>query len=181
MEDSVGTIFYIIIMVIVLAASILKKKKGKVQKPATVSGTSSDEPHSKPSAGQKIESLLSGFLKDQFPETAQKEDFPEIYEEEVKEPVIEKHVKPVEPIQVKHEEGQSVFAYDDPTTPKIETGIYKNLETSKYHIDHDSVHSSVYEDSIEENEIGKIVEEFDLKKAIIYSEILNPKYFKIQE
>ena len=181
MEDSVGTIFYIIIMVIVLAASILKKKKGKVQKPETVSGTSPDEPHSKPSAGQKIESLLSEFLKDQFPETAQEEDFPEIYDEEAHEPVIVKHVKPVEPIQAKHEEGQSVFAYDDPSTPKIETDIYKNLETSNYQIDHDSVHSSIYKDFIEENEIGKIVEEFDLKKAIIYSEILNPKYFKIQE
>lgn len=181
MEDSVGTIFYIIIMVIVLAASILKKRKRKVQKPATVPGTSPDEPHSKPSAGQKTESLLSKFLKDQFPETAQEEDFREIYEEEVKEPVIEKHVKPVEPVQSKHEEGQSVFAYDDPSTTKIETGLYKNLETSKYQIVDDSVHSSAYKDFIKENEIGKIIEEFDLKKAIIYSEILNPKYFKIQE
>ena len=181
MVDSVGTIFYIILMVIVLAASILKKKKGKVQKPATVSGTSSDEPHSKPSAEQKIESLLSEFLKDQLPETAQKEDFTEIYEEEVKEPVIEKHVKPVEPVRPKYEEGQSVFAYDDPTTPKIETELYKDLETSKYQIKDDSVHSSAYKDFIKENEIGKIIAELDLKKAIIYSEILNPKYFKIQE
>ena len=34
---------------------------------------------------------------------------------------------------------------------------------------------------IKENEIGKIIEEFDLKKAIIYSEIIDPKYFKIQK
>lgn len=175
MEDSIGTIFYIILMILVLGASLLKKKK-KLRKPQSAPGTPSGGTQSKPSTGQRIENIFSEFLKDQFPEAMQEEEFPEIVEEIEIKPEIKKPAKTMDKASLFSNEGQSVFNLDDPNTPTIETGIYDTLATADK--------TPLFSDSnniIQENEIGKIINEFDLKKAIIYSEILNPKYFKIQE
>ena len=175
MEDSIGTIFYIILMILVLGASLLKKKK-RLQKPSTTSGSPGRETQSKPSTGKRIENIFSEFLKDQFPEAMQEEEFPEILEEIDVKPEIKKPAMTMERANLISNEGQTAFSLDDPNTPTIETGIYDKLATADK-----APLLSDYNNIIQENEIGKIIEEFDLKKAIIYSEILKPKYFKIQE
>lgn len=175
MEDSIGTIFYIILMILVLGASLLKKKK-RSQKPGSAASTPAGGTQSKPSTGQRIENIFSDFLKDQFPEAVQEEEFPEIFEEIEVRPEVKKPAKTAERATLISNEGQSVFNLDDPNTPTIETGIYNNLATA----DKTPLYSD-YNNIIQENEIGKTIEEFDLKKAIIYSEIIKPKYFKIQE
>ncbi|MDX2442179.1 MAG: hypothetical protein QNK30_00135 [Bacteroidales bacterium] len=181
MEDSVGTIFYIVIMVVILGASLLKKRK-RVRKPGTVAGSSGNAPKQKPTTGQKLESVFSEFLRDQFPDVNQEDEISEISEEEIiTEPADKKYEKIIERDSDVPKEGISVFANDDPNTPIIETGLFKNLATSKYQIADEFNYSENEEGYIKENEIGKLVEEFDLRKAIIYSEILSPKYFKIQE
>lgn len=181
MEDSVGTIFYIIIMIAILGASLLKKRK-KTQKPGVVGKSTGNTPPQKPTTGQKLENIFSEFLQDQFPDAMQEDKFPEISEEEViAKPVDKKHEKIIEHDSDVPKEGISVFANDDPNTPIIETGLLKDLATAKFEIADEINKSENDKGFIKENEIGKLVEEFDLKKAIIYSEILSPKYFKIQE
>ena len=180
MEDSIGTIFYIVLMILVLGASLLKKKK-RLQKPGSAPGNPTRGTQSKPSTGKKLENIFSEFLKDQFPEVVQEDEFPEIIEEIEVKPEIKKPVKTMERASLISNEGQTAFALDDPSTPTIETGIYDNLATAHYKTTANKPINSDYNNVIKENEIGNIIEEFDLKKAIIYSEILKPKYFKISE
>ena len=69
-------------------------------------------------------------------------------------------------------EGVTAFAQDDPDTARIETGLMDSLAIPII----DPVNA--FDEEIESgSELGTLIEDFDIKKAIIYSEILNPKYF----
>ena len=75
-----------------------------------------------------------------------------------------------EEIEPETKEGVSVFAQDNPETAKIETGLMNSLATKGMDM------ASPISEEIEITELGNIIDDFEIKKAIIYSEILYPKY-----
>ena len=173
MEDSISTIVYLVITFIILAASFLKKRKKAIPKAVSSDSFESlpeEEPETKaPKKG--IESFLNTLLEEQSP-FAQELDSPsqptdDFFEETEFEEEWEEKKEEIEPETM---EGVSVFAQDDPNTVKIETGIIDSMATKKM-----EVYGSIDEE-IELTELDTLVEDFEIKKAIIYSEILNPKY-----
>ncbi len=174
MEDSISTIVYLVITFVILAASFLKKKKKGIPKPVSSDSFESlpeEEPETRaPKKG--IENFLNTLLEEQSPFAQEldsppqaNDDFSE--ENEFKEEWEEKK----EEIEPKTKEGVSVFAQDDPNTVKIETGIMDSMATKGMDV------AGSIDEEIELTEMGTLVKDFDIKKAIIYSEILNPKYF----
>ncbi|MEA1897526.1 MAG: hypothetical protein U9N53_07665 [Bacteroidota bacterium] len=174
MEDSISTIIYLVITFVILAASFLKKKKKTI--PKTVSSESfeslpEDKPETK-SPKKGIEGFLNTLLEEQSP-FAQELDSPlqssdDFFEENEFEEEWEEKKEVIEP---KTKEGVSIFTQDDPNTVKIETGLLDSMATQKIEV------SGSTDEEIELTELNTLVEDFEIKKAIIYSEILNPKYF----
>jgi len=173
MEDSISTIVYLVITVIILAASFLKKKKKAI--PKVVSSDSFESlPEEKPETKvpkKGIEGFLNTLLEEQSP-FAQELDSPpqatdDFFEDNEFEEEWEEKKKEIEP---ETREGVSVFARDDPNTVSIETGILDSMATKDMEI------SGSTDEEIELTELDTLVEDFEIKKAIIYSEILNPKY-----
>ncbi len=171
MEDSVSTIVYIIITFIILIVSIIKKRNKKKLIPKTVSSESfesipEEQAEAKAPKGG-IEGFLNTLLEEQSPFSEESnspsqstEDFFEDFEDEQEE---EKKIEA---------EGVTAFAQDDPNTARIETGLMDSLAIPII----DPVNA--FDEEIESgSELGTLIEDFDIKKAIIYSEILNPKYF----
>ena len=174
MEDSISTIVYLVITFVILAASFLRKKKKSI--PKTVSSDSfeslpEEEPETKaPKKG--IEGFLNTLLEEQSPfaqeSDAQPQATDDFFEENEFEEEWEEKKEEIEP---EIREGVSVFDQDDPDTGKIETGLMDSLATKGM----ESFDST--DEEIELTELDTLVKNFEIKKAIIYSEILNPKYF----
>ena len=174
MEDSVSTIVYLVITFIILIASIIKKRKKNI--PKTV-GSDNFEPNQEekpvtdaPKKG--IEGFLNTLLEEQSPFAQELDSTPppsdNILEETEFEEEWEEKKEEIEP---ETREGVSVFAKDDPETAKIETGLMNSLATKNM----DNL--STVSEELEISELENLIDEFEIKKAIIYSEILYPKYF----
>ena len=174
MEDSISTIVYLVITFVILAASFLKKKKKGIPK-AVSSDSFESLPEEKPEikAPKKgIESFLNTLLEDQSPFAQELDAQPQATDDFVKENEFEEEWEEKnEEIEPKTKEGVSVFTRDDPYTVKIETGLLDSMATKI------TEPLSSTDEKFELTELDTLVEDFEIKKAIIYSEILNPKYF----
>jgi hypothetical protein len=178
MDSSSGTIIYLILMVLVFAASAMKKKKRR-------SPADKTDPQGKPATatpGGKITDFLNKLMDEAIPEVKQpahqfpddlfpdeptiNKDFPEAVDEMESESFIP--------------EGVSVFSNDDPSTSFIETGIEDALATTSHKMPEEKIKQRDLTRSYE-NDLDTIITNFDFKKAIIFSEILKPKYFKIHD
>ena len=174
MEDSISTIVYLVITVVILAASFLKKRKKAI--PKTVSSDSFESlPDEKPETQtpkRGIESFLNTLLEEQSPFARELDSSPQATDDFFEENEFEEEWKEKkEEIEPETGEGVSVFAQDDPNTVKIETGMREAMST-----EHMADSISV-DEKIKPTELETLVEDFEIKKAIIYSEILNPKHF----
>jgi len=174
MEDSISTILYLVITFIVLVVSVIKKRKKNI--PKTV-GSDSFEPiqeeDTEPKAPKKgIESFLNTLLEEQSPFVQENSSSPQNVDESFeKDEFIEEWEEKKEEIEPDTNEGITVFAQDDPNTAKVETGLLNSMATKDM-----EMNSSIDKES-EVPELRSLIEDFEVKKAIIYSEILNPKYF----
>ena len=178
-SNSIGTIVYIIIMILVFVGSALKKKKKRP------SGK-------KPSPAFKIPSLktqdtpagkFSNFISGLFEEESKKTEQPFYqYESDYTEdsPIINGKFEEQAKGQYSSE-GISVFTEDDPNTSTIETGIEKELSTTKYKMANEEDKHYQIQEKEKEKELKQILSDFELKKAIVFSEILKPKYFKVTD
>ncbi len=173
MEDSISTIVYLVITFVILAASFLKKKKKTISKTVSSDGFE-PQPEEKPETKvpkKGIESFLNTLLEEQSPFAQELDSQPQpaddIFEETEFEEEWEEKTKEIEP---ETKEGVSVFAQDDPNTVKIETGLMDTLATKDLEV------SGSIDEETEPTELDSLVKDFEIKKAVIYSEILNPKY-----
>ena len=158
MEDSIGTIFYIILAVIALVITALNKKRK-----------------------QKTAQMPTEGKKDAF-------DPFQAFEEESSEPVVEMPEAmtnfTVETPTVQselekiREEGVSAFRTDPSLSEQEEITMKEDSLTADQNDEQEEDWSQAYEArQEEESEIEKIMDEFDLRKAVIHSEIINRKEF----
>ena len=159
MEDIGGIIFYIIAAVIGIITSVGSKKK-KAAKAAAEKARIDKEVY-----GDPFETREDPMVAEETPvnfETIFEEDIFDNYKTDY-EPVEEESPKIFNPVM----EGQ----YENPLAAEHKNEGIGVTEADPF---------NESEREIVENEIGrdeKILEEFDLKKAVIYSEILKRKYY----
>lgn len=167
MEDIGGIIFYIIAAVIGIASQIGKKKR-KAAKAASASAVFDTEVEPE-IIREKEESIFQT-----IPEEMLGNDY---WTEEVKDDLgTIKDIEPEKTLKFNHKmEG----SYSQPVAEKFSkegiSGISHVAEAPYVMSKH-----SYNLDEIKEGEIGnrrRIISEFNLRKAIIYSEILNRKYY----
>jgi hypothetical protein len=176
MDSSTGTIIYLILMVLVFAASAMKKKKRR----APAGKTGSQEKPATATPGGKITNFLNKLMEEAIPEVKQPvHQFPDdLFPDE---PTINENFPEEDEIESEPyiPEGISVFSDDDPSTPFVETGIEDRLATTSHEIIDEIHQQDLSRSNI--NDLKQIISEFEFKKAIIFSEILKPKYFKIHD
>lgn len=148
MEDGVSTILYIIISAIIILVGVLGKKK----KPRQIPG---DSDNGEPEGMNFFEKLG---LTDQDEE---QEEFIETDEyEEVTEMPVDRETHKLSPVPAFDDQSEKKAEVKEKIfEEEIERDTAYDIISDKYDID-----------------IDEIKEEFDLKKAIIYSEIINRKY-----
>jgi len=146
MEDGTSSILYIIISVIIILIGILGKKK----KPQQIPGGSGNVE----TGGMDFYEKLG--LKDT---DERKEEFFDIQEAETTE-------------TAKREQHGSII------TSTFEDKSDKKAEVTEKVFEEEIEEVNAYSEIADEydNDINEIKDEFDLKKAIIYSEIINRKY-----
>ena len=143
---------YIIIGLVWIVFSIYKgAQKNKARKQTPVSPESEEK---------KPASIFDGFLEKLMKE-----------EEEVPYEPVELHPKTDENIQVVHSESEKIFSYDDlveKSNHLKETDVYEEKAVTK---------STLNQELKTHLKQARTKPRFDLRKAVIYSEILNRRYF----
>lgn len=171
MEDGFGNYIYIILMIVVLVISLLGKKRK--QKETTLPGE-----EKKISGPDLFKEFLFG------EEQTKIEDQPAMDIEKDEEPVVE--IAEEEPFR----EGVSALK-DKVLQTELEPGRLRGSLETLDQIEHlksemladDIEHrpseefDNAYEIKVEENEPEELMDEFDLGKAVIYSEILKRREF----
>ena len=147
MEDGVSSILYIIITAIIILVGILGKKK----KPQQIPGGSGN---GKPGG-------MDFFEKLGLREQEEQEGF----------------------IDVEEDEEMTEIPVDKETQRLSVTSVFKEQSDKKAEVkekafEEETEEVNAYSEISDEydNDINEIKDEFDLKKAIIYSEIINRKY-----
>ena len=176
-SNSIGTIVYIILMILVFVGSALKKRKKDSSGKKASPGIKMPSSKTQTTPTGKFSNFFSGLIENVNPKT----DEP-VYQYETEyeqDDIIIKETFEEQLSENSFTEGTSVFSKDDPDTLIIETGIEKELSTTKQIIDYEQ--DEHYRIKEKGNQLQQIVTDFDLKKAIIFSEILKPKYFKAND
>ncbi|MCD4834953.1 MAG: hypothetical protein K8R31_14235 [Bacteroidales bacterium] len=158
MDDIFDSLIYIIVAIVAFAISILgKKKKKDVRTVSPVDNENSGEREERPLLSN-IAQLLNeelgiqnqNFDKYEYETEAESEEKPDVYE---KEEIL------------------------DSVPPEM----LDNKEDAPYSIEYEDT-SEVFSDSIKDTDISEedktpIIEDFNLRDAVIYSEIINRKEF----
>ncbi len=158
MEDSIGTIFYIILAIVALVITALNKKR-------KLKATAAAMPEEEKEAFDPFKAFEQDFVEpddevtDQAASTTQQASTVESKLESF----IDEGVSASNKKQSRKE--SSDYRYDDEDLP----------DDKEHQAPEDS--SILFESQKEESELDKIMEEFDLKRAIIHSEIINRKEF----
>ncbi len=158
MEDSIGTIFYIVLAIIALIITALnKKRKLKATAPAM------------PKEEKEDFDPFEAFEQDSMEPATEVSD--QTITDTPKAPSVESKLESF------IDEGVSVFNKKSSVKERFENRFNKEVikEDKKEQPPGDS--SEFYDVQQEESELDKIIKEFDLKKAIIHSEIINRKEF----
>jgi hypothetical protein len=168
MDDGIGNIVYIVLTILFIVIGLAGKKKPK-QVPVSTNLTDDEDPSS-----EDIEAPAFKSFNDLFGDLIQgNEPLPE----------------PLEMDQYK-EVSEVEYAMDSPLE-KIDS-LEDSLDSivSEDLLDNQVEHIETIPDFIKLTEVGgvnenkdlsvkdnKFIEELDIEKAVVYSEILNPKYF----
>lgn len=147
MEDGVSSILYIIITAIIILVGVLGKKK----KPQKIPGGSGDGETGGMDFFEKLGLRDMGEEQEGFIDVEEDEEITEI------------------PVEKETHRVSVTSAFNNQSDKKAEV-TEKVFEEETEEVD-------AYEISDEiDKELNEIKDEFDLKKAIIYSEIINRKY-----
>ena len=147
MEDGVSSILYIIITAIIILVGVLGKKK----KPQKIPGGSGDGETGGMDFFEKLGLREQGEEQEGFIDVEEDEEITEI------------------PVEKETHRVSVTSAFNNQSDKKAEV-TEKVFEEETEEVD-------AYEISDEiDNELNEIKDAFDLKKAIIYSEIINRKY-----
>lgn len=171
MDDGFGNYIYIILMIVVLVVSLLRKKRKQKEKTPLGEGENTSGPD-----------LFKEFL---FGEEQTKiEDQPAMDIEKEEEPVVE--IEAEEPFQ----EGVSALNGKVLQTELESERLRESMETTNEmkrlksemltdDIEHrpSEEFDNAYEIKVEESELEELMDEFDLEKAVIHSEILKRREF----
>ena len=158
MEDNIGTIFYIVLVVIVLIISTVarkRKKEAAAQMPQKGETDGFDPFQLFEQDSREPDTEMSDQMTITTPET------PPVQSE------LEKII----------EEGVSAFDEGSPFDKGIDFRYQEEMITDDQEHQPSEDLPRPYEASKDESELDKIMNEFDLKKAVILSEILNRKEF----
>lgn len=176
MDSGSGTLFYVIITLLLLVVSLLRGKKkaqsGNFQSKGQAVSQKSNQASSSPKEWG-LDSFLSSMINENIPPTSRvpepelNEEDTELHFDDTEEPKIEPAIK----------EGVSAFPQDNPNTARIETELLENLQTSQKTYDSGNNFTYDTDKAPRENYLSNLLMEFNGKKAVIFSEILNPKYF----
>lgn len=156
MEDGFGPILYIIITAVALIITALGKRRKQQQRAPMIEQQES-----------AVEDLFQSF---EFEENKQKTTIPDKPEETTEEKQI-----PVSDLGMGIEEGVSALQESMLLTEQEREEIKKEMLTDDpEHRTPDDL-TAPYLTKTEESELDKIMKDFDLKRAVIYSEILKRK------
>lgn len=171
MDDGFGNYIYIILMIVVLVVSLLRKKRKQKEETPLGEGENTSSPD-----------LFKEFLFGK--EQTEIEDQPAMDIEKEEQPVVE--IAEEEPFR----EGVSALKGKVLQT-ELEPGRFRESLETLDQIEHlksemltdDIEHrpseefDNAYEIKVEESELEELMDEFDLGKAVIYSEILKRREF----
>ncbi|MCD6598420.1 MAG: hypothetical protein J7L04_12065 [Bacteroidales bacterium] len=178
-SNSIGTIVYIILMILVFVGSALKKRKKDSSGKKASPGIKVPSSKTQTTPAGKFSDFISGLIENVNPKTNEPAyQYESDYEQD---DIIIKETFEEQLSENSFTEGTSAFSEDNPDTPIIETGIEKHLSTAKQKTDYEVDEHYRIKEKGKENQLQQIVTNFDLKKAIIFSEILKPKYFKAND
>jgi len=158
MEDNIGTIFYIVLVVIVLIISTVarnRKKKAAAQMPQKGETEGFDPFQLFEQDSREPDTEMSDQMTITAPET------PQVQSE----------------LETIIEEGVSAFDEGSPFDEGIDSIYQEEMITDDQEHQPSEDLTQQYKAGKEESELDKIMDEFDLKKAVILSEILNRKEF----
>lgn len=159
MEDSIGTIFYIVLAVIALIITVLNKKRK--QKATTLVTTEGNKEDFDP---------FQAFEEDSTEGEVEMPD--EMTGTELETPTVQSVLERI------MGEDASAFGSDPSMKKQEEMDLKQDLITVDLGKQQEKEWAQAYEARQEaESEIGKIMDEFDLRKAVIHSEIINRKEF----
>jgi len=159
MEDEVRTIIYILLTAVALIIAALGRKKKK--------GTQGPD---KPAEEKSTTDPFSLFEYDN--------EQPESEFEEVEAETVEATPPLTNVLGMTIEEGVTAFKEGAVQTEHEEERLKIEMETdNSEHQPEEDLMESYGHQKKEASEIDNLIEEFDLKKAVIYSEIINRKKF----
>ncbi|MBN2350106.1 MAG: hypothetical protein JXJ22_14800 [Bacteroidales bacterium] len=171
MEDSVETIIYIVITIIAIVASVYRNKAKKEQTAPKNIFFPDLEMDTEPEYEQQRENPTEEYLSPLEEILLGKQPEPEIY----KEPEI------ISEPESKQIEGEAVFEETKNLLISDDISHEGSAEVSAEESGDMSEEISKYKfydyNAIKDTEEDVTERDFDLKKAVIYSEILNRKYF----
>ena len=176
MDSGSGTLFYVLITLLLLVVSLIKgKKKAQTERFQNKEHATPQNSKQTSTASKEwgLDSLLSSMINENSPQ-ASPEPEPELNEEDTEfmfdnaeEPEIEPAIK----------EGVSAFSKDNPATERVETGLFENIQTGQEPPDLGTDFSILKDETLREDYLSNILKDFTGEKAVIFSGILNPKYF----
>jgi len=172
MDDVVSTIVYLILTLVIVLGGLLSRKK-KTRTPMQSQQDNEPAYKGRPSGPKlasdtsPIDQFFSSFIDEQTME----ESYPE-EPIEVEIPTFEEK-KVVEKLDsIPKEEGLSAFSYDDPATRLVEIQPIEDLIKEEENLSTEDL-TNPY---ISEDKVDDEAWKFDIRQAIIYSEILKPKF-----
>lgn len=164
MEDHLDNILYIVLLLVGIIASAFRNKKSR--KPVENKEIFQEEENAPHHTGKKknvFEEFFSEFMDEEQPK--QEQPAPPIVEEPKWQPQKYTNLK------------EEYLRRNEDRAVKTEINEKEEVEIKEERIeDHKPVRTESKTDPIKETEIGKVLGSFDLRKAVIYSEILNKKY-----
>ena len=156
MEDNIGTIFYIVLTVIVLVITFLNRKKKL--------GAGAPKPNQGETA---VTDPFQAFEMDSRETEVEMSD--QMVDTEAETPAVQSKLERI------MEEGSSAFDEGTSLTRQEEMGLIQDSIAADLEDQAEDEWSEGFETRQEESELEKIMKEFDLKKAVIHSEIINRK------
>jgi len=171
MDDGFGNYIYIILMIVILVVSLLRKKRKQKEETPLGEGENSSSP-------DLFKESLFG------KEQTEIEDQPAIDIEKEEEPVVE--IAEEEPFRegVSALNGKVLQTELQPERLRESMETLDQIEHLKSEMLTDDIEQrpseefeNAYEIKVEESELEELMDEFDLEKAVIHSEILKRREF----
>lgn len=184
-----NSIFYIVIAVIIAIVNAIaqsKKKKAMAAKKAPVAPANTSEifePIGETATFRKDVPLHILLDKKLYQDELQPTGMPHTEEEDnIESSLYGTSFEKIEPNDGSQEEasndeyGEKPFHLSEYQFDYNKIGIESRLE---HNSPHGELHSEAKEEAEVDSPFASLKEEFDVRKAILYSEIINPKYFSI--